>query len=79
MRRFVVSCKDSKTGYEVILSECSYNMACDWLERELAKVGLWVEQARTRNNLVEILTVDKNLLRGRTFFYDESRGYLLGE
>lgn len=39
MRKFVTSCKDDKTGYEMILSECSYNEACDWLEKEIAKCG----------------------------------------
>ena len=30
MREFKTSCIDNETGMEMVLSECSYNMACDW-------------------------------------------------
>lgn len=79
MRRFTAACKDSKTGYEMILSECSYNQAMYWLEAKLKDEHMWVEQTRTRNGMVEIWPTDANFLRGRKYFYDEERGYLLGE
>ena len=79
MRVFTTECKDSVTGYAMVLSECSYNMACDWLERTLKKYGVWVYQTKTRNNLTELWTMDKHMLECRRFYYDENRGVLLGE
>lgn len=86
MRKFMVECKDDKTGYSMVLSECTYNMACDWLERTLKKYG--VEICRTeyniKTNLGEIWTAKwsdriNNYEPCRKYFYDEERGYLLGE
>lgn len=79
MKVFTTLCKDDKTGFQMILSECSYNMAMDWLDKKLKKTNMWIEQTRVRDGLTEILITDKHLLRGRTFYYDEERGYLLGE
>lgn len=91
MRHFMVECKDSKTGYSMVLSECSYNMACDWLSKEIGKYG--VEIYRTEKHITddtklsdiwEIWTgkfrTDTNDYEYcRRYFYDEERGYLLGE
>lgn len=71
MREFKVMCKDTKTGMEMVLSECSYNMACDWLERkgfteydkfECVGDTIWLTFSKPNNRL---------------FVYDETRGYLL--
>ena len=83
MRVFKAAAKDSKTGYAMVLSECSYNMAMDWLSRELDKCGREVYKAE----YIPLTPFTRILTRGltseemftRTFYYDESRGYLLGE
>ena len=71
MREFKVMCKDTKTGMEMVLSECSYNMACDWLERkgfteydkfECVGDTIWITFSKPNDRL---------------FVYDETRGYLL--
>ena len=74
MREFKTFTKDSKTGYEMILSECSYNMAMDWLENKIKELGHTPNiECKKEGDLMVITT------SGRTFFYDEERGYLLGE
>ena len=79
MRKFTAECTDKKTGYSMVLSGCSYNMACDFLERELHKKGICILDCEVASNgLVRIRTIRANHLR-RTFYYDEERGYLLGE
>lgn len=79
---------DSKTKHELILSECSYNQAMDWLSRTLAEYGSEINRTETHiNGLVYIWTgIYTRDVWGRTtcaarrmFFYDEARGYLLGE
>lgn len=83
MRKFKTATKDSKAGYEMILSECSYNMAMYWLERELDKYNVVIRYTEKTNypcNLTIIGTETKNVgAIMRTFYYDEERGYLLGE
>lgn len=37
MRIFDTQCRDNKTGFIMVASECSYNMACDYL---LSKFGM---------------------------------------
>lgn len=82
MRIFTTATKDSKTGYEMVLSECSYNEAAYWLEEQIVRVGYCVDTLKTHTDdgLIHILI--KNVVsgaKGRTYFYDEERGYLLGE
>lgn len=86
MRKFQTECKDDKTGYSMVLSECTYNMACQWLHDVLWEYG--VEICRTefniKTNLNEIWTAKfddhiNNYVPCRKYFYDEERGYLLGE
>lgn len=90
MRKFVTACKDNETGYEMILSECSYNQACDWLSRELAKRGCEIWRTERRIDGLMVIFTAKAICPldsagsmfmkdGRTFYYDETRGYLLGE
>ena len=64
MRRFTTACRDSVTGYEMILSECSYNQACDWLSRELIKQDYEILEVETSilDGLV-VITTAKNVER----------------
>ena len=81
MRKFQTECKDDKTRYSMVLSECSYNEACDWLSRELAKFGY--EITRTEKHINGLMYIWSTNVRSgkqaRMYFYDEERGYLLGE
>lgn len=95
MRKFVTSCIDEKTEYEMVLSEVSYNMAMDWLQRDLEKSIYPREIYRTESNgtddmliYVGIRTIGRNPMTGYEdvwytntviFHYDESRGYLMKE
>lgn len=77
MRRHF-SCIDNETGMELILSECSYNMACSWLESqgftEYDHFDSWYDEYNS--NIVEF---QFSKPARRTFVYDEGRGYLLGD
>lgn len=93
MRRFYDSCIDEKTGYEMVLSEASYNRAMDWLQRECDKYGM--EIYRTENNGTNDMWIyvgepkkGINYMTGHIdvwytnqviFHYDDSRGYLMQE
>ena len=83
MRVFTTECKDSITGYAMVLSECSYNMACDWLERTLAKYGVEIcgMYLNKEKQVVELYSsyIGNNSKLCRTYYYDEIRGVLLGE
>lgn len=70
MRKFVTQCKDKVTGMEMILSECSYNQACCYLDSHYTEKCLGCESF---GDLTKIKFINRN------FFYDERRGYLLGE
>lgn len=50
MRKFVTSCIDEKTGYEMVLSEASYNEAMYWLQRDIEKSIYPREIYRTEDN-----------------------------
>ena len=73
MREFKTSTIDNATGMEMVLSECSYNMACDWLERKGFTHYNHFEVCGTET-ILEFATPKK-----RTFIYDEERGILLGD
>lgn len=93
MRKFVTTCIDDKTGYTMVLSEASYNVAMDWLQKEAAKYDK--EIFRTENNGTDNMWIyvgtpkkDVNPMTGYedvwytnqvVFHYDESRGYLMKE
>ena len=86
MRVFTTECKDSVTGYAMVLSECSYNMACDWLERTLKKYKVEIYDCRvnSKTGFIELTTGKFYDSLGRyelcrRYFYDEIRGYLLGK
>lgn len=67
MRKFVTNCIDDITGMTMVLSECSYNMACDYLMRSIGQPI----SVKLVNNMAEIKYPKI------TFYYDENRGYLL--
>ena len=86
MRVFKVVCTDAITNYEMILSECSYNMACDWLERTLNKYGIEIYDCKVNSEtgFMELAAGKFSESLGeykltRRYFYDEIRGILLGE
>ncbi len=93
MRVFNALCRDDKTGYRMVLSECSYNEACAWLYEEGKKSHYEVDRVEVDfNGLTHIWMVKTELefdadinsarpITGATikFYYDEERGYLLGE
>lgn len=86
MKEFRCRCVDDKTGYEMVLSEVSYNMACDWLDRCIREEGSEIARIEfnTDNGLYEIFTetymeVTHEYIPNRKFYYDEKRGYLMGE
>lgn len=84
MRIYDTSFKDSKTGLEMVLSEVSYNVACDYLMQIMYNREIYRTEANTKIGLTEIWTgewiQDIHSYRNiRKFYYDEERGYLLGE
>lgn len=68
------SCIDKETGKEMILTDVSYNSACFWLDTELKRNGHKITTCLPAGDLIRIETTCK-----RDFFYDEIRGYLLGD
>lgn len=74
---------DSKTGYDMLVSEVSYNEACCWLNGILEMSGYEVRSISEISKPVKLTVIKtcaiKNGAIGREFYYDEERGYLLGE
>ena len=74
---------DSVTGYDLLLSEVTYNEACCWLNGVLEMSNYEVrgtaEMTKPRRLTVIKTCAIKNGAIGREFYYDEERGYLLGE
>ena len=79
MRVYTSEVKDDKTHFARVLSDCSFNMAMDWLENTLAKYGVKIGQIRKTDNGLFSITTTKKLQLCRTYYYDEARGLLLGE
>lgn len=73
MRRFTTTCIDSITKAEMILSECSFNQACMFLEIENRdnRFGKYKGTECGSKNVTK-LVFEKAL-----FLYDEERGYLM--
>ena len=71
MREFTATCVDMKTRMTMVLSECSYNKACDWLERHgfttYDKFEAWMG----------MVVMQFSKPAEKIFVYDEERGYLL--
>lgn len=68
---FNTVCIDSKTRMQMVLSECSYNMACDWLEQQ------GFTEYETFENVGNEIWLTFSKPKEITFVYDEERGYLL--
>lgn len=94
MRKFVTTCIDDVTGHTMVLSEVSYNVAMEWLQREAEKYGKEIFRIETEDdNLMTIYTGEPRIgCDGKwytndekwytnivKFFYDEMRGYLMEE
>lgn len=60
-----------KDGNEMLLKDVSYNNACSWLEKELAKAGSKVVDTETKGNKTIIKADNKT-----KFEYDEEKGTL---
>lgn len=73
MRKFLCHCTDTLTGAQMILSECSFNEACMFLEQQRAKGRLGFYRG------MEALSLHTSKIKfeNATFLYDEERGYLL--
>lgn len=71
-REFKTSVIDDKTGMEVILTDVSYNRACDWL---MSKGFTHYDRFEPIGNEIEMEFSEPT---HRIFVYDEDRGYLLG-
>ena len=65
---------DNKTKKSIVATECSYNMACDYLDKQgLIPLLVSIEPG----GLIRLKMQGKKT--SRNFWYDEGRGYLLGE
>jgi len=69
MRKFVTNCIDNVTGMTMVLSECSYNKACAYLEA-IEEIGDFIGTKIVNG-------MDELKFAKATFYYDENRGYLL--
>ena len=65
--------KDSQSDLYIVATDCSFNRACEFLENE-NKDNRFGKYLRTEASTVSIT---KLVFEKRTFFYDESRGYIL--
>lgn len=73
MRVFTCAVKDRESDLYIIANECSFNVACDYLEHQ-NKDNRFGKFLRTEFGTRDIT---KLVFEKRTFFYDESRGYLM--
>jgi hypothetical protein len=73
MRKFTALCRDTVTGHRMVLSDCSFNAACMYLEGLNAdnKLGEYKGTECGSRDVVKL--VFENAL----FLYDEARGYLM--
>lgn len=73
MRKFTATCIDNVTNMVMVLSDCSYNNACSFLECENAnnKFGHFISATNRTLYLTEIK------FENASFIYDEVRGVLL--
>lgn len=88
---YVTQCKDNKTGLTLVLSEVSYNVALDWLQRKAEKYFRQIFRCEKVGELMEIsvgkpkVGADYNGWETKwyadiiKFYYDEDRGLLLEE
>jgi hypothetical protein len=74
MRRFTSNCIDNKTRMIMVLSMCSYNEACSFLETKKDEIG---ECQSAKSILCSNGSLTELIFSNRIFIYDEERGYLL--
>lgn len=93
MMKFVTTCIDEKTHYTMVLSEVSYNVAMDWLQREADKYGkeifrtenngtndMWIYVGKPKKGINPMTGYEDVWYTNQAIFhYDESRGYLMVE
>lgn len=82
MKIFETEVIDKETGFTIVLTECSYNVAMAWLETECKKYNFSISVGQISLNTrdaygIRVLRPEGTLVR--QFIYDEERGYLLGE
>ena len=70
MKKFTTVCIDNETNKQIILSDCSFNNACYYLQ-SLSSNEAEVEVSTIDISTMEIKVGDKK------FIYDEKRGLLL--
>lgn len=73
MHIMTCSVKDMNSDLYIIATECSFNRACEFLEKE-NEDGRFGKYLRTE---ASTKSISRLVFEHRTFFYDESRGYLL--
>lgn len=73
MIKFTASCIDNITKAEMVLSECSFNQACAFLEGE----NMDNHFGKYKGTEVGSSHVCKLVFEKATFLYDEERGYLM--
>lgn len=75
MRRFTTACIDIVTRMQMVLSECSFNAACMFLDMENAdnKFGELIE---VKSLGIPACKTEIKFEKSR-FIYDDIRGYLL--
>lgn len=73
MREFKAVAFDNQTGMRMVLSETSYNKACDWL---VSKGYTHYSNFEFDNNYITLTFTKPD---NKVFIYDEDRGYLLME
>ena len=81
MKIFETQVIDKETGFTIVLTECSYNVAMAWLENECKKYDFSISVDQISLNTRDaygIVVLTKEGKRVRRFIYDEQRGYLLG-
>ena len=73
MRKFTSLCRDTVTGHRMVLSDCSFNAACMYLE------GLNADNKFGEYKYTECCSRDvtKLVFEKALFLYDEAQGYLM--
>lgn len=71
MRKFTTLCKDSVTNLTLVLSDCSYYQACDYLD-ELDGLGPYKGSGG-----IGVANITKICFEKASFFYDTERECLM--
>lgn len=78
MKIMTTSCTDNITGFMILATDCSYNIAMDWLETEFFKYDIDIVDCKIDSitGYTKIRTVQYGH-ESDNYYYDEIRGYLL--